>query len=118
MILFYTQAISVICMDNELFTETIKTLMEVAEQDGIVTKEEKEIIEQVKFDSDVYQLMLNDAYDDDVITEKELENLKKLKELILSRAEVIASLDDIVSEDEQNLLTKLSEVLKHKYTLE
>lgn len=105
-------------METELLTQTIKQLMEIAEKDGIVTTEEREIIEQVKFDSDVYQLMLNDAYEDDVISEAERANLEKLKDMILQRAEIVANLDDVITEDEQNLLEKLSEVLKHKYTLD
>ena len=103
-------------MKNEdLFAMTISKLMEEANKDGVITEDEMEIIKQVEVDADSYSLVLAEAEDDGVIDENEAKFLGDLKSLILERAETIAGLDDVISEDEKALLGKLSEILANHY---
>jgi len=104
--------------DNELFAMTIAKLLEEAEKDGVISEDEMEIIKQVEVDADSFTLVLSEAEDDGVIDEKEASQLNELKSLIMERAETIAGLDDVISEDEMALLSKLSEILANHYRTE
>jgi len=101
--------------DENLFSLTITKLLEEANKDGVISEDELEIIKQVEVDADSYALVLAEAIDDGMIDDKEAAFLNELKSLIMERAETIAGLDDIVSEDEKALLAKLSEILAEHY---
>lgn len=93
----------------------LKELIQVAKKDGVITEEEQEIISQVEFDSDYYDLMLSDALEDGIITEKENQFLHDIANSMLERAEVIAGVDGKLSDDEKRLIQKLSDIIKHKH---
>jgi hypothetical protein len=90
-------------------------LMEVANEDGFVSSDEIEIIKQAEVDVDSYTTVLKEALADGIIDEKEKTFLDELKSLIIERAETIATLDDVVSDDEKAMLSKLSEILAKHY---
>ena len=94
-------------MKEDLIDSTIKELMEVANKDGIVSSDELEIIRQVKVDLDSYDLHLQEAQKDGNIDNEEMKILVKLRNLIIERADIIASVDGKLSDDEVDLLTTL-----------
>ncbi|MHA2502394.1 MAG: hypothetical protein ACXAE3_05985 [Candidatus Kariarchaeaceae archaeon] len=102
-------------MSDDLFALTIMKLMEVANEDGFVSSDEIEIIKQAEVDVDSYTTVLKEALADGIIDEKEKTFLDELKSLIIERAETIATLDDVVSDDEKAMLSKLSEILAKHY---
>lgn len=103
-------------MDKDLFDQTIKELVKIAEKDGVITPEELDIIEQVKIDADSYHLNLLEAIADGKITDEESTRLKKLKNLILDRAQIIADVDGHLSNDEKQLIESLKDFITNHYS--
>lgn len=101
--------------EENLFQMTIRELMEAAQKDGVITSEEKDIIDQVRVDADSYNMMLEESLSDGTINDYEAEKLGDLKQMILDRAELIAKVDGELDNDEQQLLKKLSEILNKHY---
>lgn len=101
--------------DESVFELTIRELMNAAKNDGIITPEEKDIIDQVRVDADSYSLILKESLSDGIIDSKEAERLDDLKQMIIERAELIARVDGALDTDEQNLIKKLSEILNNHY---
>ncbi|RMG43245.1 MAG: TerB family tellurite resistance protein [Methanobacteriota archaeon] len=89
--------------------------MEKAKEDGIITPEEFELIEQVRLDAENYTSMLREATSDGIITDKEAQKLDELKKRILERAELVARIDGTLDDDEKQLLETLADVIKKKY---
>ncbi|MDH5404428.1 MAG: hypothetical protein OEY49_18150 [Candidatus Heimdallarchaeota archaeon] len=102
--------------ESDILKETINELLEIANRDGIVTPEEKDIIKQVEIDADSYLVMLAEANDDGIISDEEKLRLQELKELIKDRADLIAGLDGKIEDDERRLLEKLTELLTKYYS--
>ena len=101
--------------EESLFQLTIRKLMEVAKNDGVITPEEKDIIDQVKVDADSYNMMLQESLTDGTINEQESEKLNDLKQMIIDRAELIAKVDGDFDSDEQFLIKKLADILNNHY---
>ncbi|OLS28758.1 MAG: hypothetical protein HeimC2_04880 [Candidatus Heimdallarchaeota archaeon LC_2] len=101
--------------EESLFQLTIRELMEAAKKDGVITPEEKDIIDQVRVDADSYNMMLEESLTDGTINEQESERLNDLKQMIIDRAELIAKVDGEFDDDEQFLLKKLSDILNNHY---
>ncbi len=101
--------------DESMFELTIRELMNAAKNDGIITPEEKDIIDQVRIDADSYSLILKESLSDGLIDSKEAERLDDLKQMIIDRAELIAKVDGVLDKDEQMLIKKLSEILNNHY---
>lgn len=102
-------------MKEDLMDSTIKELMEVANKDGIVSSDELEIINQVKVDLDSYDLHLKEAQKDGFIDDEEMIVLEKLRNLIIERADIIASVDGKLAEDEKELLKSLKNFINKYY---
>jgi len=100
---------------ENLFQLTIRELMEAAMRDGVITPEEKDIIDQVRVDADSYNMMLEDSLTDGTINEQESERLNDLKQMIIDRAELFAKVDGEFDNDEQYLLKKLSDIINNHY---
>ncbi len=94
---------------------TIKELMEVASKDGIISSDELEIINQVKVDLDSYDLHLKEARKDGFVDEEELKVLETLRNLIFERADIIASVDGKLADDEKALLGSLKKFINKYY---
>jgi hypothetical protein len=103
---------------NSIFETTMKEMWNVAMKDGTITPEEKDILLQVQIDADAYSVMLQECMDDGIITKEEYEKLEFLKNQMLSRANLIAQIDDKVDEDEKALINKLVELVNIQYKLE
>ncbi len=101
--------------DENLFQMTIRELMEAAKKDGVITPQEKDIIDQVRVDADSYNMLLEESLSNGIINEQEAEKLGDLKQMILDRAELIAKVDGEFDKDEQLMLKKLSEILNNHY---
>ncbi|OLS22582.1 MAG: hypothetical protein HeimC2_29070 [Candidatus Heimdallarchaeota archaeon LC_2] len=102
---------------NSIFETTMRELWKVATQDGIITPEEKDILEQVQIDAVSYAVMLEECIQRGTITKEEASKLDYLKNLITDRAYVTATIDGKVDRDERNLIAKLAEVISIHYNL-
>ena len=103
---------------NSIFEITMKEMWKVAMGDGIITPEEKDILEQVQIDADAYAIMLEECFLDGTISEEEVARLDYLKNLITDRAYVTATVDGKVDSDENKLIAKLAEVIAVHYNLD
>lgn len=105
-------------MTEDIFKETIASLLKIAERDGVITSEEFELLEQVRVDADSYSMNLIDAKSDGVITEEEATRLAKLRNQILERAQIVAEIDGVLSDDEKVILNTLKEFINKKYIVD
>ncbi|MCE7735996.1 MAG: TerB family tellurite resistance protein [Candidatus Heimdallarchaeota archaeon] len=101
--------------DESTFELTVRELMTTAKNDGIITPEEKDIIDQVRIDADSYSLILKESLSDGLIDSNEAERLDDLKQMIIDRAELIAKVDGVLDNDEKMLIKKLSDILNNHY---
>ena len=97
-----------------LFHETIKELFSVAKKDGVLTDQERAILDQVTVDVKNYTEALEEALADGIINDKETKKLTKLKEKIIKDAKKTANADGELDQDEKDLIKTISEVL-NKY---
>ncbi|OLS19005.1 MAG: hypothetical protein HeimC2_43290 [Candidatus Heimdallarchaeota archaeon LC_2] len=97
---------------EKLLAKTIMHLMETAGQDGIITEEEKEVIESIEFSLRFFKQMVVDALEDGVITTNEKYLLEGMKDRIIKEGFNIAESINGVSKDEMNLLISVMLSLK------
>ena len=74
-----------------------------------------EIINQVKVDLDSYDLHLKEAQKDGFVDDEEMKVLETLRNLIIERADIIASVDGKLAEDEKILLKSLKSFINKYY---
>ena len=100
---------------DKILDHTLKQLFEAAMSDNVITDEEFELIQEVEFHIDKYELALIDAKKDGVIDDDEVEHLSQLKDEILNQAHSIANADDVINEDEKILLLTLSNLIQNYF---
>ena len=82
-------------------------IIEKAEEDGIITLEEANIIEKGKENLDKYITMVNQALEDDIITQEERNDLIDLEEKMMADSYFVALEDNILDRHELLLLKTL-----------
>ncbi len=82
-----------------------------AEEDGYVSPDEAEMINQIETDLKMLAKHMKDFEEDNRITEQEFENFKELKVGVLSRAWTLAEMDQRITTDEEGILTVLFHLL-------
>ncbi len=100
-------------MNDEQFPNLIQELFTQAEQDGVITEDERKIIDQVKIDLKLFNSAHEKALADNIIDEEESRNLQKLRDNILERAIEKSKADGYVERDERDLLKKLLKVIRN-----
>ena len=90
----------------------LKEVIAVANSDGKITDDEYNILTQMSIDVAEYSIMLERFKSDGIIDADEKTKLQMLKKRILENAQIVAELDDEVTEEELNLLKKLQEVVQ------
>lgn len=85
----------------------IENIVSKAEEDGIVTTEEANILKTAKNNLKEYEKMVEDALDDGIITQDEQNILTDLEEELLSDTYFTAMEDNIIDKDEMLLLKTL-----------
>ncbi|MHA2092673.1 MAG: hypothetical protein ACW98K_17650 [Candidatus Kariarchaeaceae archaeon] len=91
----------------EKIQQAIENIVSKAEEDGIVTTEEANILKAAKDNLKEYELMVEDAMDDGIITQDEQNILIDLEEKLLSDSYFTAMEDNVVDKDEMLLLKTL-----------
>ncbi len=84
--------------------KVMKQIIETAAEDGIITEEEKKLIEEIDFSMRIFRDQLNLALLDGKISSEEKETLLKLKDIIVNNALETADEDKNISEDEMDIL--------------
>ncbi len=97
---------------DRILANAIMHLMETAGKDGIITAEEKKVIESIEFSFRFYKQMLIDALEDGEISSNEMKMLEGMKERIIKEGYNVAELINGVSKDEMNLLISVMLSLK------
>lgn len=92
---------------NEVFSKIIQEMTRIAKADGKITEEEEELLIATQVNLMMYDEALDQALEDGIIDQDELELLNGLKEQIIQDAYNIAELSDGISEDELKLLNTL-----------
>ena len=92
---------------NKKIRDVIQLLFKKAEEDGIITKDEKQIIDSVELSVEHYEEELEKALEDGVLTEDEIYLLVSLKKDILIDAWDKAEDDWELSKEEEELIIVL-----------
>ena len=98
------------------FTELQNILTQIfilAEEDGIITKEERDLLNQIKIDLKKYNELLQQALEDDIITEEEQKTLHQFKKKLLKSAYDLSRKDNIIDRDEREIISLLVKLLIH-----
>ena len=95
-------------------TNLVRDLLATASKDGMVTPDEKAIIDAVQIDLETYFAALQKAMEDGIITPDEEKRLEKIKEAIVRNAWLVAQKDNRISEDERALVTKIASYMVEK----
>lgn len=83
-------------------------LIETAAKDGIITKEEQEVLDSIDNSLVFYKQALDAAEADGMITLQEQKRLEKIRDIVISTARIIAQESESqIDNDELNLLIGL-----------
>ena len=93
-------------------SEINKKLLTIASQDGIISKDEKALIDSVKKNIAKYFAVLNESYDDDIITSDEQNSMYRIRKQILDEALQVAKQDNQVTQEEFALLNTIRSILE------
>ncbi|MHA2031024.1 MAG: hypothetical protein ACW99A_08705 [Candidatus Kariarchaeaceae archaeon] len=94
------------------FKLIIESLGEVALKDQQISDDEFNILKQVSFDLIQYDKAMKKAMEDGIITTQEQLQLNNLKAQIEKNVITVANEDHKISDDEAQIIKKLSEVLR------
>jgi hypothetical protein len=100
---------------NNVLDYTIKELLKVAKENGVITVHEFKMLKRVRYDVREYQDALKKALDDNVITPEENKELTKLKDDILNNVVTVANMDKIVDDEETDIIQKLTEIVNEYF---
>ncbi|MCE7737561.1 MAG: MFS transporter [Candidatus Heimdallarchaeota archaeon] len=96
---------------EKMVTKSWMKLMQVAEEDGVVTSDEQLLLRQIVGDLQSYSLLLEEALSDNIIDKKEREGLLAARNTLLQNARIIGEIDDNVSDEEKAIIMKLQTIL-------
>ncbi|MDH5402895.1 MAG: hypothetical protein OEZ01_01985 [Candidatus Heimdallarchaeota archaeon] len=88
---------------DKILANTMMNLVQTAAKDGIITKEEKALLDTFDFSLNEFKNVLVEAFEDGIITPDEKEKLEQFKEAIIEKGRKVAEIDEI-NVDEFNLL--------------
>lgn len=89
---------------DKYIARVMKQVIETAAEDGIITEDEKRLIQEIDFSLKIFKDQLNLALLDGIISEEEKETLLKLKDIIMNNALEVADEDKNISDDEMDIL--------------
>ena len=79
-----------------------------ASKDGVISEDEKALIDVVTVDLATYYKALELALEDNIITKEEETQLDAIKENLIKKMHTITTADDKVTADERALIEKLA----------
>ena len=101
---------------NKILDSTLKELCKIIKEDGYLTSDELDLLTQVRWDVGAYEDALQTALEDAIITKEESEQLDTLKQQILASVYKVANWDGVLSDDEKNIIKKLTEIVTEYLT--
>ena len=96
---------------NDEFQKLIRHLIEIAERDQKITKNEAKLLKSVKLSVDEFQGEVKQALDDGIITEFERLKLKTIEDKFLQDVFDIIEDDENLDEDIETMIEILFNVL-------
>lgn len=89
-----------------------ETLINIANENGIVSSDEQNMLEKINEDIEKYFEVLDNSYEDDIITSEEQHKLYQMRKNILDSALAVAKEDDEVSQEEFALLQAVKSIIE------
>jgi len=89
---------------DRILAKAMMNIIEVAAKDGLITEEEKALIDFAEISLRKLQIELENAFADGIISETEESRLSELKNKIVDTVTDIANYDDIISKDEMAMI--------------
>lgn len=89
-----------------------EALLTKALEDGVISKDEQAILDQVKMNVLDYEKLLSEAFEDGIIDEDEAKQLRDSRAKMLELAWMEADTDAMINTDEAGLLNLLLSLLK------
>ncbi len=100
--------------NNDVQLQNILTTIFIqAVQDGIITPEEKSLLDKIKIDMRKYKELLNTALEDGIITDDEEKALSDFRKRLLRSAYEISRKDHNIDRDEREIISLLVKLLIH-----
>lgn len=96
---------------EKLVKKSWMKLMSVAESDGVVSTDEQRLLRQIISDLQSYSLLLEEALGDNIIDSEERKQLLSARKALLQNTEVIGKMDDVISDDEEAIISKLKSIV-------
>ena len=89
----------------------LRKLVRIAEDDGIITSSEAELLNDIRITVEKYQEALTQAEQDNVITDDEYLVLKNIEDSILQKTFILIEQDEKLDQDSRKMVEKLFDVL-------
>jgi len=93
------------------FKAMLRKLVRIAEDDGIITSSEAELLNDIRITVEKYQEALTQAEQDNVITDDEYLVLKNIEDSILQKTFILIEQDEKLDQDSRKMVEKLFDVL-------
>ncbi len=98
--------------NNDIFSDIISKMTEIALADGRITEEEQELLASAQVNLLMYDEALAKALEDGIIDQNELELLEGFKEQIIQDAILVSEISEGISEDELKILDALIHLVR------
>jgi len=86
----------------------------IALEDGVISKDERAILQQIKHDMRSFRETIAKAEEDGIITEDEKKEIDEFRKTLLSNAYEVTKSDHVISADERAIISKLIKALMNK----
>ncbi len=98
--------------NEDLFSDIVAKMTEIALADGKITEEEQELLASAQVNLLMYDEALAKALEDGIIDEEEMELLEGFKEQIIQDAILVSEVSQGISEDELRILDALIHLVR------
>jgi hypothetical protein len=89
---------------NNHLQRMLNILRQLAEEDGVISPQEAEVLKQANITVDLYDLALTKALEDGIITSEEMEKLKFIENTMLTTTFDLIEQDSELDNDAQELV--------------
>ncbi len=100
--------------EDDRIQNILTDLFLIALEDGVISKDEKAILHQIKHDMRSFRETIAKAEEDGVITEEEKKEIDEYRKALLNNAYEVTRSDHVISAEERALISKLIKALMNK----
>lgn len=92
----------------------LTSILLIALEDGVITEDEKAILNQIKLDMKSFRELIEKAEDDGVITNEEKQQIDELRKQLLKNAYNVTTSDHVITKDERAIMSTMIKLLVHE----